>query len=85
MPSPVHALGLPLTAEAYLELGETADRIELFDGSLYLSARGRPRHQYQLIDGHYVERSVTRPGGTLHLTKPFTATVSPEDVLPPDQ
>ena len=32
--------------KAYLELGETTDRIELFDGSLYLTARGQPRHQF---------------------------------------
>ncbi|MGW4941482.1 Uma2 family endonuclease [Actinoplanes sp. NPDC004185] len=35
-----------MSVEAYLDLGETNERIELFDGSLYLSARGHPRHQF---------------------------------------
>jgi hypothetical protein len=46
MRPPALGRGLPLSEQAYLELGETTERIELFDGSLYLTARGRPRHQF---------------------------------------
>ena len=46
MRPPLTGTALPLSEEAYLELGETTERAELFDGNLYLSARGRPRHQF---------------------------------------
>ena len=46
MRPPLIGTALPLSEEAYLELGETTERAELFDGNLYLSARGRPRHQF---------------------------------------
>ncbi|WP_269459094.1 hypothetical protein [Micromonospora viridifaciens] len=32
--------------------------------------------------GHYVERSVTKPGEVLELTEPVRATIRPEDLIP---
>lgn len=39
-------------------------------------------HLYQRRGGHYLERSVTKPGDTLELSEPVHATIRPEELVP---
>jgi hypothetical protein len=74
---------LPMSVEAYLELGETDERIELFDGSLYLSARGHPRHQ--VIVGRIMD--ALRAGAAAsgwHLLGSVNLRLGPQRIANPD-
>lgn len=46
MTSAIFKHGLPMTEEDFLALGETSERIELFDGSLFVTPAPTPRHQH---------------------------------------
>jgi Uma2 family endonuclease len=46
MTAAIFGHGGPWTEEEYLALGETPERVELFDGSLYVTANFTPRHQH---------------------------------------
>jgi hypothetical protein len=83
MRSPVLGTRLPLSEEAYLELGETTERIELFDGSLYLTARGQPRRQFivgKLMDA--LQPDATASG--LHLIGPVNLRLRRDRITNPD-
>ena len=76
MTTAIFGHGRPWSEEDFLALGETPERIELFDGSLFVTPAPTPRHQH--ISGELLV--ALRPGareaglyvleaetGTLHL------------------
>ncbi len=46
MTSAIFTRGLPMTEKEFLALGETSERIELFDGSLFMTPAPTPGHQF---------------------------------------
>ncbi|MGH3713853.1 MAG: Uma2 family endonuclease [Micromonosporaceae bacterium] len=59
----IEAHGEPWTEEAYFALGETRDRIELFDGSLIVTPAPSGRHQLTSYRIHHAIESAAHAAG----------------------
>jgi Uma2 family endonuclease len=63
MTSAIFSDGRPMSEQQYLALGETPERIELFDGSLYVTPAPTPQHQYISGELRVALRSAARHAG----------------------
>jgi len=63
MTSTLHLEKRTWTEPEYLALGETPERIELFDGSLHVSPDPLPRHQHAALELAVITRAAVRNAG----------------------
>jgi Uma2 family endonuclease len=63
MTSAIFGRGLPMTEQEFLALGETSERVELFDGSLYVTPAPTPRHQHISSELKFALRTAARAAG----------------------
>jgi Uma2 family endonuclease len=54
---------LPMTEEEFLALGESSERVELFDGSLFATPAPTPRHQHISSELKFALRAAARRAG----------------------
>jgi Uma2 family endonuclease len=74
---------LPMTEEAFLAFGETSERIELFDGSLYMTPAPTPRHQLISRQLVFALHSAARSAG-LHVLEAVNVRLRPGRIPIPD-
>ena len=73
----------PVTESEFLSIGETPERIELFDGSLHVTPAPTPRHQYTSSRLHSVLHSAAQRAG-LHVLEAVNVRVGRDRIPIPD-
>jgi Uma2 family endonuclease len=83
MTSAIFSDGRPLSEEQFLALGQTPERIELFDGSLYVTPAPTPRHQRMSVELAVVLHPAARRAG-LHMLEAVNVRLRPDRIPIPD-
>jgi Uma2 family endonuclease len=83
MSSAIFPRAMPMTEEEYFALGETPDRIELFDGSILMTPAPTPRHQHISSELKFALREAVRKAG-LHVHEAVNVRLRPGRILIPD-
>ena len=73
----------PLTGDEFLAIGETFERVELFDGSLHVTPAPTPQHQYVSGSLLVALRAAAREAG-LHVLEAINLRLRPDRIPIPD-
>ena len=83
MTSAIFSDGRPMSEQQFLALGETPERIELFDGSLHVTPAPTPRHQRMSFELAVVLRPAAQRAG-LHTLEAVNVRLRPDRIPIPD-
>ena len=83
MTSAILSDGMPISEEDFLAMGETPDRIELFDGSLHVTPNPTTTHQH-LLGELYAELRLPARDAGLHVLLAPNVRLQPNRIPIPD-
>ncbi len=83
MTSAILGQGTPVTEEEFFALGETSKRIELFDGSLFVTPAPTPQHQHISSELKFALRTAARAAG-LYVHEAVNVRLQPGRIPIPD-